>query len=346
MKALIFLWARFVTSTLAVTHPTLMDVMSRTNPGGGIDTIAEILNQTNEMLDDAVFIEGNLTTGHKSTMRSGLPAPTWRKLYGGVQPTKSRTAQVTDTTGMLEAYAEVDKALADLSNNVQEFRMSEDTAHIEGMSQEISSTLIYGNELTEAEAFTGLSVRFNSSSAENADNIITNGTTPDTSIWLIIWGPRTCHMIYPKGSVAGLSREDKGQVTIEDIDGSGGRMEAYRTHYRWDAGLSVPDWRYVVRIQVDLSELTKGAASGPDLIDLLQQATDLIPNLAAGRPVFYAQRAVRGFLRRQIMNKVAGGTLTMEEIKRPNGITIKVPAIDGIPVRQMDALAVTETAIS
>lgn len=345
MNKLTVLWQVFVTTVLATTHPTLMDVMSRLKPDGGIDMIAEILNQTNEMLDDAVVLEGNLSTGHKTTVRGGIPAPTWRKLYGGVQPTKSKTTQITDSCGMLEAYAEVDKALADLNNNTQEFRMSEDIPHIEGITQELASTMIYGNEATEAEAFTGLAPRFNSLSAENADNIIKFGTTPDTSIWLVVWGPNTAHMIYPKGSMAGLQREDKGQVTIENVDGNGGRMEAYRTHYRWDMGMTVRDWRYVVRIQVDLSELVKNAATGPDLIDLCQQAVDLIPNLGAGRPVFYAQRKVLGFVRRQIMNKVAGGTLTMEEIRRPNGVTQKVPAIDGIPMRRMDALATTEAEV-
>jgi len=188
-----------------------------------------------------------LPTGHRTTVRTGLPTPTWRKLYGGVQPTKSRTTQVTDGCGMLEAYAEVDKALADLNGNTGAFRLSEDRAHIEGMNQEFASTLIYGNEGTEPEAFTGLSPRFNSQSAENARNIITSAATPDstdnTSIWLVVWGPNTVHGIYPKGSVAGLQMEDKGQVTIESIDGAGGRMEAYRSHYRWDCGLTVRDWR-------------------------------------------------------------------------------------------------------
>lgn len=153
-------------------------------------------------------------------------------------------------------------------------------------------------------------------------------------------------MIYPKGSKVGLQTEDKGQVTIEDVDGSGGRMEAYRSHYRWDCGLTVRDWRYVVRVQVDQSEITKNAASGPDLIDLLQQAVDLIPNINAGRAVFYANRTIRGFLRRQIMNKVASGTLTMEEIMRPNGQSVKVPKVDGIPVRRCDALAAAESAVA
>lgn len=335
-------------ATLATSHPTLLDVTKRLDPNGKIDAIAEILTLVNPILDDMVWKEGNLPTGHRHTIRSGLPAPTWRKLYGGVQPTKSRTLQVTDATGMLEAYAEVDKALADLNGNTSEFRLSEDKAHVEGMSQELTSTLIYGNETTEPEAFTGFGPRFNSQSAENGGNILTDAATPDasdnSSIWLMVWGDNVFG-IYPKGSKAGLEMEDKGQVTIENIDGAGGRMEAYRTHYKWDCGLAVRDWRYVVRIQVDAEDLTKNAASGPDLIDLMAQAIDLVPNINAGRPVFYANRTVRGFLRRQIMNKVANSTLSIEQLTRANGALIREIMFDGIPVRRCDALTNTESGI-
>jgi len=337
-------------TTLATTHPTLADVAKRLDPGGKIDKIAEILNLSNEVLDDMVMIEGNLPTGHRSTIRSGLPAPTWRKLYGGVQPTKSRTVQVTDNCGMLEAYAEVDKALADLNGNSAAFRLSEDMAHIEGISQELASTLFYGNESTEPEAFTGFGPRFNDQAAENGGNILTSAATPDASdnasIWLIGWGPNSVHGIYPQGSKAGLQMTDKGQVTIEDANGSnGGRMEAYRTHYRWDAGLVVRDWRYVVRVQVDAEDLVKDAATGPDLIDLLSQAIDLLPSLNNIRPVFYANRTVRGFLRRQIMNKVASSTLTIEHLKNGFGMTRTAPMFDGIPVKRCDALTNTESGI-
>ena len=128
-------------AVLPTTHPTLLDVTRRLDPNGKIDAVAEILNQTNPILEDMVWIEGNLPTGHRTTVRTGLPTPTWRKLYGGVQPTKSTTAQITDSCGMLEAYAEVDKALADLNGNTAAFRLSEDRAHIEGINQEFVSTL-------------------------------------------------------------------------------------------------------------------------------------------------------------------------------------------------------------
>ena len=336
-------------TTLAVTHPTLFDLAKIMDPNGGIANVVEILNQTNEILDDAVWIEGNLQTGHKTTIRTGLPTPTWRKLYGGVQPTKGRTVQVTDACGMLEAYAEVDKALADLNGNSAAWRAAEDRAHIEGMSQEFASTLFYGNETTEPEAFTGLAPRFNDQSANNGENILTSASTPDStdnsSVWLVVWGPNTVHCIYPKASKVGLQQTDKGQVTIESIDGAGGRMEAYRTHYRWDCGLSVRDWRYVVRINIDAENLLSNPTSGPDLIDLMAQAIELIPNINAGRPVFYSNRTVRGFIRRQIMNKTVNSTLSIEQLTRPNGALVRVPMFDGIPIRRADAITNAEAGI-
>ena len=118
-------------AVLSTTNPTLADVAKRYDADGKIDTIVELLSETNEVLDDMTFLEGNLPTGHRTTVRSGLPSSTWRKLNYGVQPSKSTTVQITDTTGMLEAYAEVDKALADLNGNTASFRLSEDRAFLE-----------------------------------------------------------------------------------------------------------------------------------------------------------------------------------------------------------------------
>lgn len=327
---------------LATTNPTLADVAKRLDPDGNIDIIVELLNETNEVLDDMTFMEGNLPTGHKSTIRTGLPTPTWRKLYGGVLPTKSETAQVTDNCGMLEDYGEVDKALADLNGNTMQFRLSEDAAHIEGMSQEMADSLFYADESTEPEAFTGLAPRYNSLSAENADNIINAGGTgaDNTSIWLTVWGPRTCFGIYPKGSKAGLSSTDKGQVTIENVDGNGGRMEAYRTHYRWDMGVCLKDWRYVVRIaNIDVSDLDT-IANTKNILTWMIQASERIRNFGIGRPVFYMNRTIREKLRLGILEKISS-QLTWENVAGK-----RVMMFDGIPVRRCDALLKTEAQIT
>ena len=333
-------------AVLATTNPTLVDLAKRLDPDGKIANIAEILNLTNEVLDDMPWIEGNLPTGHRTTIRSGIPAPTWRKLYGGVQPTRSQTVQITDNCGMMEAYAEVDKALADLNGNSAAFRLSEDKPIIEGMSQALATTLFYGNEGTAPETFTGLAPRFNTvtlANSQSADNVLSAGGSGSdlASVWLVVWGENSVHGIYPKGSKAGLSMEDKGQVTVEDVDGSKGRAEMYRSHYRWDCGLSVRDWRYVVRIcNIKTSTLTKDASSGADLVDLMAQAMELLPNKSAGRPVFYCNRLIRSTLRRQIKN-AKNVFIAMSEVAGKH-----VMMLDEVPVKRCDALLNTETTIS
>lgn len=328
--------------TLSTTNPTLADVASRMTADGKIDPqIVEMLNETNEILDDMTVIEANGFTEHKTTVRSGLPAGTWRKLNYGVQPEKSRTVPVKDSMGMLETYAEVDKALADLNGNSAAWRLSEDRAFVEGMNQTMATTLFYGDSSADPEKFMGLAPRYNSISAENAMNIIDAGGTgsDNASIWLIVWGPNTCHTIFPKGSAAGLQSRDLGEHTLTDA--AGGRYQGYRTHYKWDIGAVLRDWRYVVRIaNVDVSDLTKNASAGADLIDLMTQALELVPNIGMGRPAFYMPRKLRSFLRRQITNKVAASTLTMEEIAGK-----KVVAFDGVPCRRTDALLLTEARV-
>lgn len=329
-------------ATLSSTNPTLADVTNRMKEDGSIDNqIVELLAETNEILDDATFVEANGFTEHKTTVRSGLPSGTWRKLNYGVQPEKSKTVQVKDSMGMLETYAEVDKALADLNGNSAAWRMSEERAFVEGLNQTWAQTMFYGDSSLDPEKYTGLAPRYSSLSAENALNIIDAGGTgsDNTSIWLLVWSPNTLHCIYPKGSKAGLQSRDLGEDTL--FDASGGRYQGYRTHYKWDGGLTLRDWRYAVRIaNIDVSDLTKNASAGADLIDLLAQAMEIPPSLTMGRACFYANRKVRSFLRRQIANKVAASTLTMETVAGKHVLNV-----DGIPFKRSDAILSTEARV-
>ena len=329
-------------AVLSTTNPTLADVAKRYDADGKIDTIVELLAETNEVLDDMTFLEGNLPTGHRTTVRSGLPASTWRKLNYGVQPSKSTTVQITDTTGMLEAYAEVDKALADLNGNTASFRLSEDRAFLESMNQTMANTLFYGDTGTDPEKFMGLSARYNSTTAESGDNIIVGGGSgsDNRSVWLVCWGPNTCHGIYPKGSQAGLNHQDLGEVTLEDA--ANGKYQGYRTHYKWDIGMSVRDWRYIVRIpNIDVSNLTKDASgSSAALVDLMVQAVEKLPNVNLGRCVFYGNRTISSILRRQITN-TSNVRLSMDEVAGK-----RVMSFDGIPFRRNDAILNNEALVS
>jgi hypothetical protein len=311
-----------------------------------LPTVVEILNETNEILTDMTWLEGNLTTGNRTTVRTGIPRPTWRKMYGGVSPTKGRTAQIDDTCGMMEAYAEVDKALADMAADLAMFRATEDRAHIEGMNQEVAETLFYGDETLVPEEFTGFAPRYNDLSAENGVNIISGGGSgaDNASIWIVCWSPNTVHGIVPKNSKAGIQQKDHGEVTLEDASNgsNSGRMQAYRTHYRWDCGLTLRDWRYVVRIaNIDRSALTKDAATGADLHDLLHTAIQQIPNTSMGRTVIYMDKQILTFLRKQAANAVSSSTLTMDMV----GGTMQT-SWNGYPIRRVDALRGDEAAVS
>lgn len=331
-------------ATLGATNPNMLDVVKRLDPDNKIAMIVEMLAEQNEILQDMTAVEGNLPTGHRTTVRSGYPSSTWRKLNYGVQPSKSRTVQITDSCGMLENYAEVDKALADLNGNTAAFRISEDRAFLESMNQTMADALFYGDSSVDPEKFMGLAPRFSSTSAENGQNIIlADGSasgSDQTSIWLVCWGENTVHGIYPKGSMAGFKHQDLGEVTLEDADG--GKYQGYRTHYKWDIGLTVRDWRYVVRIaNIDTSRLTSDpATSGTNLIDAMTRAIELLPSQMMGRPVFYCNRTVRSYLRRQITNK-SNVNLTLDEVAGR-----RVLAFDDIPVRRCDAILNTEAVVS
>lgn len=335
--------------TLSADALTLMDWAKRLDPKGKVDRIVELLSQTNEMLTDMLWREGNLPTGHRVTVRTGLPDVFWRLLNNGVTPSKSTTAQIDEATGMLEAWSEVDKDLAELNGNVSSFRLSEAKAFLEAMNQEFQSTLIYGNGGLAPEEFTGFAVRYSDLSAENGDNIIDAGGATDhpdlTSIWLVAWGEDTVFGIFPKGSRAGIVHNDYGEVTVEVTAGvAGSRMRAYQERYQWKGGLCVKDWRYVVRIaNIDVSSLNGQDVSGsvPDLIDHMEHAAELLPN-RLGRPVFYMNRTVKRHLRKQIRQDVtAGGGLTYENVAgKP------VMMFGDIPVRTVDAIVNSEAGVS
>lgn len=329
-------------AALGTGNLTLSEWAKRLDPTGKIDKIVELLNQKNEILDDMVWKEGNLPTGHRLTVRTGLPAVAWRLLNQGVIPSKSTTAQIDEQTGMLEAWTEVDKDLALLNGNVASFRLSEAGAFIEAMSQEFGRVLFYGNGGVNPEQFTGLSVRYGASSGSIVDNVIKAGGvgSDNASIWLVAWGDETVTGIFPKGSKAGLIHEDYGEVTVEVVAGlPGARMRAFQDRFQWKGGIALKDWRYVVRIcNIDVSDLN--AANVKTLINFMEQAVETIPD-ALGKTVFYMNRTMRRFLRREARESVgSGGGLTYDNFDGK-----RILMFGDVPIKRADQLLNSEALV-
>ena len=324
---------------------TLADWAKRLDPDGKVPQIVEMLAQSNEIIQDMVFVESNMPMSHRTTIRTGLPTVAWRLINQGVQPSKSTTAQADESIGIMEAWSEVDVELAKLNGNTAAFRLSEAAAFIEAMNQEFASTIFYGNSSLAPEEFNGLSVRYSATSAGNGQNIVKAGgnDTDNSSIWLICWGQNTVHGIFPKGSKAGLQHEDLGEVTVETTAGiAGSRMRAFQDLFTMRAGLSLKDWRYAVRIpNIDISALVS-KTSAADLIELMIKAMNRIPNLQAGKCAFYMNRTTKQCLDIQRRDDViSGGGLTYEMVDGKF-----VPSFRSIPIRTCDALTENEALVS
>ena len=317
---------------------TMLDIKARMDPNGKIARIIEMLSKTNTILEDMITKEGNLPTGHRSTIRTGLPETGWKILYKGTPPSKSETAQVDDTCGILEAYSNVDEDELDINGNNASIRLSESSAFVESMNQTMADALFYESTKVHPERPHGLSPRYStlSPSVPISENVINGvGTVGDalTSIWLIAWGENTIHAIYPKGSEVGLQHTDLGKQERQMADGR--LYYAFVDQYKWKIGFTVRDWRYAVRIAnipIDDIATTK-------LVDLMIDAIELIPSLSQGKTAFYMNRRVRTALRKEIKN-TTNVNLTLETVAGK-----RVLHFDEVPVRRVDALRNNEDLV-
>lgn len=337
---------------------TLTDFAKSIDPNGSTASVIELLNQSNEVLQDMRWTEGNLPTGHRTTVRTGLPTPTWRKLYQGVQPTKSLRAQVDDACGMLEARNEVDVDLAMLNGNTASFRLSEAQAEVEGMNQAFTQALFYNDTAANPERFMGLAPRYSSISAPNGVNIVDGGGTgsDNTSIWLVLWGENTVTGIYPKGSQAGLTHQDLGEIDAFDTQTPPARFRALADLWKWKCGLTVRDWRYVVRIaNVDVSDLvgqtgTQAPTAATALVKLMIRAMARIPQMGMGTAAFYANRTVKEYLSIAALDKSNAALAIQPAINQfgdvsPGSVGNGTTTFLGVPVRTVDALLSTEARV-
>jgi len=336
-------------ATIGGTLLTYSDWAKRLDPSGRTSLIVDILAQENGLLDDMMAKEGNLPTGEQTSIMNGYPTVYWRLMNKGVPNSKATTVQVTEQCGNLSARSQIDQDTAELNGNVKDFRLSESTAFIHAMSNEVASTMFYGSA-ANPEEFVGFANRYASLSAANGQNILDAGGTgsDNTSIWLIGWGPQV-HAIFPKGSKAGLQHEDLGLGDAFDSDNN--RFRAYMDLYKWKVGLAVKNWKYAVRIaNVDVSDLvaatgTQASTAATAIIKMMSRSLDRFPSMAGIKPSFCCSRTVASHLRIAALDKSAS-VLSVENSLNQLGDTIQTLRFSGVPVRICDALSHAEARVT
>lgn len=323
--------------------PTYYDVAKRLDPDGGIARVVELLSQDNPILEDAFAMEGNLVTGHRTTVRTGLPTPQWRLLNYGVQIGKSKTQQVEDACGTMAKYSQIDVKLAKLNNNSAAWRLSEDKPFMEAFGQEAARVLVYGDKAAEPAAYHGLSPRYTVAVATSGigKQVVDGGGTggDNTSAWFHTWGENASFLTFPKGSMAGITVTDKGQVTADD--GGGGFYEAYRTYFEWDIGFVLRDYRYTsVLRNIDVSSILAldagGATARGVLIQQLIIAYNRCKKTSGGRRALYTSENVKTALDLAVNEKNNVNLTTRDYNGAPTTHFYEVP------VRVCDAILETE----
>jgi len=334
-------------STIGNDALTFADIAKRMTPDmKDIAAVVEVLNNQNDILKFLPFMEGNLPTGHRTTIRSGKPTVGTRRINQGVTPSKSSTKQIDEGTMLLEGWSEADTEALRLGGNEGAIRSSEDVSTLEAMNDFFSTTFFYGNPAQYIDKFLGIAPRYASLSGERASQILSGGGSgsDNTSVWLVGLGERGLHGIFPKGTNAGIERKDLGLQVISE---NGTRRTVKQTQFIWHAGLALKDYRHVIRIaNIDVSALStfgSGSDTSAKLLRLMIQAQNLIPGNPNGYGLKYA------FL----MNKTTKTWADIMTTEKSNGaFTLKeihgqeFTHFRGMPIIKCDALTDAESAVA
>lgn len=318
-----------------------------------IGMTAEVLAQVNPLMQDAVTAEANMGTFHRHSIRTGLPAVAWGKLYQGVPQSKSTKQQVDDTTGFVEGLSTVDTRLLEISKDPAAIRLDEARSFLESMSQEVQSGFFYHDTASTPEKFKGLAARYGTKGGGGAGNQIIDAGgvgSDNTSIWFVTWGDAYTTLIHPLGTKMGIQREDKGEQRVLDANGNPYyvKEELFRQH----VGVAVRDWRYNARIaNIDLSDVQAGTV---DLYKFMRKAyyklqgrrqaklAGDVPTM--GRTVIYMNRDMLEALDALATNK--GSSDNFVRLTRAEVQGEEVLAYRGIPIRETDALINAEAVVS
>jgi hypothetical protein len=313
----------------------LANILARLAPDSTVRPMAEVLNKKLDFLDDIPWVPSNLDLGHQISYRTGLPSPQWRSLNQGVKRTKTDAAQFIETTGQIADRAEVD---VDAPGDMAGLRRSEEAGKVEMMTQEFARALFYESTLDNADRIHGLTPRYGGTTGFTCSSYVmkgTNGGVNCRSVWLLNWEPGKVYGIYPKGSSAGLTRKDLGE--IDCFDSNNDKFRGYATELKWKCGIAVEDYRHSVRFQWDPDDANM-ASDKKALYLALQDMIGTVFQLGANAR-FYMDRVSYRLLCAQL----ASNTVNFLEYIAMGGK--RVPAFLGIPIRITDAL-VLETAIS
>lgn len=323
---------------------TLVDLAKMMAPGDGSFLFcAETLARKNPIVREVPMLEANQLLTHVGARHLALPTIGFRAINKGVAPTTHKEAQITEPMALMEAMSQVDKELTRLGpGSPEQVRARIDAAHMEAMAQKLAYTIFYGNLGDDALSFNGLATRFSSLSAyPNNDstwyyNVHNGGNAGGSSIYVAEWGVNKAHLLYPKGTRAGLEINFLGEQLVADSGGTN-KYVAYVTQMIWRCGIFINDERCVQR----LANVAVSGASNIFDDDMLITAINRLPDMGENPMTrIYVNRTIRTQMDIRVKDKNNVNYTVESPFGKP------VLYFRGVPVVVCDAILNTESTVA
>ena len=339
----------------AITDRENMLLAARMTHNQEIIDVAEVLNETTDVIADAIVQRANDITSHVIARRTALPAPSWVKIGEGWNATTGTVQQARETIGQMKSRFLAPQDMMRLQPNPAKYRMQQERTYIEAMGQEFANTLVAGTVAGQPpEEFDGLKTRYHATSTSPTAYVADNGASSGggstmTSIWFIQWRPGGVYLIYPRNAEGGgIKKEDKGLVYTQSdtsvdtpVSTYGAAYQnkqlwAFITEFGWDVGLCVEDTRCVKR----LANISTASATDSNTLDE-DKIIELRNNFKTPGTIYmYCNETI--FTQLQILAK------DKTNVNYPPNIPFGQPQMFflDMPVRRLDAIATDEARVT
>lgn len=317
------------------SYTTLLELKNAHAPDGNMAKIIDILWKRNSILRDAAWVEANDLTSHVFGQTVSEPSGSFGVINRGVAYEDGVTKQVREPIGMLESYARIDERLLKKARNKEQFRSQRNALAIKGLDKTFHSKFLYGSLATEPEGVDGVGTRIDSTTDWPNSTKLAGGSGSDTtSIWVVKWGEEGVFLTYPRGDKAQtmIEEEDLGRQLIHDTTGA---YTAWVTHFMINFGICIADPKAIQRIANVETTGTTNIFDEDHLIEVMNRMPD------TENAVIYVNETIKTQMDIALKDKT-NVNFTIDEAWGRKGVL----HFKGVPVRMVDAILNTETAIS
>jgi hypothetical protein len=311
----------------------------------GFDDDAAVIGdlaQMNDFIDECPMFPTTHGLYNKQLQAKRLGKGGFSKAYGPTTDISSQTDEITEPVKLYEGDSNVDDRVFKgvPQGGAYPLRDGEDSLNLEGMIQDLTYLIIYNHEGDTPDGWKGLWRRRPSLSPAGTVPPVCwglGGTGSDlTSMPIFEFGRRGFSLAYPANSgVPGLKNEDRGLNKIPVPVGTGSYW-AWIRHYEFWAAMVLRDNRAFQRLA---NIETQGASNIFDPTKFIS-AKNWLPSVGRNAVAFCTRT-----LKAQVDNNAYGKVnvyMSVREVQNYGPITF----IAGVPVRMMEALLDTESAIA